>query len=223
MNMFIRSHPRFKLEADKAKAILRSARIVASDETGVRIEGTNSYHWVFHCKDAVVHQPDYSCAARVVDVGSGRPTTTAAFDVRNLLGRAWLRRAFEEWSESSPVRLRLTGSLADRLRQDWYFGQSSFDVAADGFVPGEASAPRQPLPAKPAPTTTTSALRRCRPLGRWGRRFASASSGTATPGTRDNAAPAAAAAPRTVGSLPVMSEKSPAILFSEWKTSFIDG
>jgi len=31
----------------------------------VRIEGTNSYHWVFHCKDAVVHQPDYSRAARV--------------------------------------------------------------------------------------------------------------------------------------------------------------
>ena len=31
----------------------------------MRIEGTNSYHWVFHCKDAVVHQPDYSRAARV--------------------------------------------------------------------------------------------------------------------------------------------------------------
>src|ERR1700712_4623057 len=65
MNMFIRSHPRFKIEAEKAKAILRAARVVASDETGVRIEGTNSYHWVFHSKDAVVHQPDYSRAARV--------------------------------------------------------------------------------------------------------------------------------------------------------------
>jgi transposase len=67
MNMFIRSHPRFEIEAEKAKAIVRAAQIVASDETGVRIEGTNSYHWVFHCKDAVVHQPDYSRAARVVD------------------------------------------------------------------------------------------------------------------------------------------------------------
>ena len=67
MNMFIRSHSRFKIEAERAKAILRAARVVASDETGVRIEGTNSYHWVFHCKDAVVHQPDYSRAARVVD------------------------------------------------------------------------------------------------------------------------------------------------------------
>jgi transposase len=44
MNMFIRSHPRFEIEADKAKAVLREARVVASDETGVRIEGTNSYH-----------------------------------------------------------------------------------------------------------------------------------------------------------------------------------
>jgi len=67
MNMFIRSHPRFEVEAGKAKAIVRAARVVASDETGVRIEGTNSFHWVFHCKDAVVHQPDYSRAARVVD------------------------------------------------------------------------------------------------------------------------------------------------------------
>ena len=37
----------------------------AEPDLGVRIEGTNSYHWVFHCKDAVVHQPDYSRAARV--------------------------------------------------------------------------------------------------------------------------------------------------------------
>ena len=71
MNMFIRSHPKFKIEADKAKAILRAARFVASDETGVRIEATNSYHWVFHCKGAVVHQPDYSRAARVVDETMG--------------------------------------------------------------------------------------------------------------------------------------------------------
>ena len=66
MNMFIRSHTGFRLEADKAKAVVRKAKVVASDETGVRIEGTNSYHWVFHCKDAVVHQPDYSRGARVV-------------------------------------------------------------------------------------------------------------------------------------------------------------
>ena len=57
MNMFIRSHPRFRIEADKAKAILRAAKIVASDETGVRIEGTNSYHWVFHCRTPLCAGP----------------------------------------------------------------------------------------------------------------------------------------------------------------------
>jgi transposase len=67
MNMFARTRPRFTCEADKARGALRTARVVASDETGVRIEGTNSYHWVFHCNDAVVHQPDYSRAARVVE------------------------------------------------------------------------------------------------------------------------------------------------------------
>ena len=66
MNMFARTQPRFRCEAVKARDVLRTAKVVASDETGVRIEGTNSYHWVFHCKDAVVHQPDYSRAARVV-------------------------------------------------------------------------------------------------------------------------------------------------------------
>jgi transposase len=74
MNMSIRSHAGFKIEADKAKAVLREARVVASDETGVRIEGTNSYHWVFHCKDAVVHQPDYSRGARVVEETMGGHT-----------------------------------------------------------------------------------------------------------------------------------------------------
>jgi transposase len=75
MNMFIRSHPAFKIEADKALAILRQAKVVASDETGVRIEGSNSYHWVFHCKGAVVHRPDYTRAGRVVDetMGGHRP------------------------------------------------------------------------------------------------------------------------------------------------------
>ena len=40
--------------------------MIASDETGVRIEGSNCWHWVFHCKNAVVHLPDYSRAGRVV-------------------------------------------------------------------------------------------------------------------------------------------------------------
>src|SRR5450432_366195 len=121
MNMFIRSHAKFKIEADRAKAILRAAKVVASDETGVRIEGTNSYHWVFHCKDAVVHQPDYSRAARVVDdmmAGhvpdvwiSDRYSAQQTHGVRHQTCLAHLARdtafAFEHGSDDLPFRFKL--------------------------------------------------------------------------------------------------------------------
>lgn len=41
--------------ATPALSALRRAAVVASDETGVRIEGSNGYHWVFRCEEAVVH------------------------------------------------------------------------------------------------------------------------------------------------------------------------
>lgn len=47
MNMLRRAQDRFVDERDHAIADLRRAKVVASDETGVRIEGSNSYHWVF--------------------------------------------------------------------------------------------------------------------------------------------------------------------------------
>lgn len=50
-----------------------------------------------------------------------------AFDVRDLLGRAWLRSAMRDWSREAPVRIRLTPSQADRLRADWYYGQATFE------------------------------------------------------------------------------------------------
>ena len=121
MNMFIRSHARFKIEAEKAKAVLRAARVVASDETGVRIEGTNSYHWVFHCKDAVVHQPDYSRAARVVEetMGGHRPevwlsdrySAQQSHGERHQTCLAHLARdtafALEHGSDDLPLRFKL--------------------------------------------------------------------------------------------------------------------
>jgi transposase len=36
---------------------LRWAAVVASDETGVGIEGSNAYHWVFRSDEAVVITP----------------------------------------------------------------------------------------------------------------------------------------------------------------------
>jgi hypothetical protein len=55
MNMFRRSAAAFAARREQALATLREARFVASDETGVRIEGVNAYHWVFHCAQAVIH------------------------------------------------------------------------------------------------------------------------------------------------------------------------
>src|ERR1700728_2867414 len=107
MNMFIRSHARFKIEAEKAKAILRAARVVASDETGVRIEGTNSYHWVFHCRDAVVHQPDYSRAARVVDdvrAATCRKSGSRIVIRLSKIMASGIRRVWRIWPATSPSR-----------------------------------------------------------------------------------------------------------------------
>jgi transposase len=56
MNMLRRTQGRFETGRDAAVATLRQAKVVASDETGVRIEGSNAYHWVFRCDEAVVHQ-----------------------------------------------------------------------------------------------------------------------------------------------------------------------
>jgi transposase len=56
----------FQAGRERAVAALRQAEVVASDETGVRIEGGNAYHWVFRCKDAVVHHAAPTRAASVV-------------------------------------------------------------------------------------------------------------------------------------------------------------
>ena len=48
MNLLCRAQGCFRAGRDAAMATLRRAEVVASDETGVRIEGSNAYHWVFH-------------------------------------------------------------------------------------------------------------------------------------------------------------------------------
>ena len=55
MNMLRRAQGHFAGGRDDAVSELRQASVVSSDETGVRIEGSNSYHWVFRCDRAVVH------------------------------------------------------------------------------------------------------------------------------------------------------------------------
>jgi transposase len=66
MNMLRRTQGRFETGRVAAVATLRQATVVASDETGVRIEGSNAYHWVFRCDEAVVHQAAPTRGAVVV-------------------------------------------------------------------------------------------------------------------------------------------------------------
>jgi transposase len=66
MNMLRRAQRTFAAKRDRAIVALRQARVVASDETGVRIEGSNAYHWVFRCSEAVVHHASPTRGAVVV-------------------------------------------------------------------------------------------------------------------------------------------------------------
>jgi transposase len=66
MNLLRRAQGCFQVGREQAAAALRQAEVVASDETGVRIEGSTGYHWVFRCKDAVVHHAAPTRAASVV-------------------------------------------------------------------------------------------------------------------------------------------------------------
>ena len=66
MNLLRRAQGCFRPGRDAAIAMLRKAEVVACDETGVRIEGSNAYHWLFHSAQAVVHTASPTCGAVVV-------------------------------------------------------------------------------------------------------------------------------------------------------------
>ena len=66
MNLLRRAQGSFRPGREEAVSTLRRATVVASDETGVRIEGSNAYHWVFHSADAVVHTASPTRGAVVV-------------------------------------------------------------------------------------------------------------------------------------------------------------
>src|SRR5215204_1564669 len=66
MNLLRRAQGCFAEGQRSAISALRRAEVVASDETGVRIEGANAYHWVFRSPEAVVHHAAPTRAAAVV-------------------------------------------------------------------------------------------------------------------------------------------------------------
>jgi len=66
MNLLRRAQGCFAGGQVRAVSALRQAEVIASDETGVRIEGSNAYHWVFRSPEAVVHHASPTRAASVV-------------------------------------------------------------------------------------------------------------------------------------------------------------
>ena len=78
-NMFQRAISAFETKKAAILARLRNAEAVASDETGVRIEGVNAQHWVFRAQDnegrIVLHEAAFSRGAQVVRevMGGHRP------------------------------------------------------------------------------------------------------------------------------------------------------
>lgn len=66
-NILTRSAAAFTPGYEAALSTLRQSKAVASDETGMRIEGTNSQQWVFVAKDAIVHHADYTRKADVIE------------------------------------------------------------------------------------------------------------------------------------------------------------
>jgi len=66
MNLLRRGAAAFAAKKADILTRLRQAEAVASDETGVRIEGVNAFHWVFRSSEAVLHEAAMSRGARVI-------------------------------------------------------------------------------------------------------------------------------------------------------------
>ncbi len=69
-----------------------------------------------------------------IDRTHERVDTTRQFDVKPMLGRAWLGSAMREWSREAPVRIRLSSEMAERLRHDWYYSHAIFETADDESI-----------------------------------------------------------------------------------------
>lgn len=72
---FQRARPRFDADVAAILARLRRARVVCSDETGVRIDGRGHWNWVFQNSDVVIHvvRPSRGAAVVAEVLGGHRP------------------------------------------------------------------------------------------------------------------------------------------------------
>lgn len=73
---------------------------------------------------------------RVIGVEEHRAPSTGRkeFDVRQFLGRKWLKSAMNSWQEQAPVKIRMTREQAQRLMQDWYYAHAKYHQVDDEEV-----------------------------------------------------------------------------------------
>jgi predicted DNA-binding transcriptional regulator YafY len=91
-------------------------------------------YWYLVGKEGKYPQDIRLCRAdRVIGIHPQSQATAAptAFDIREHLGRSWLRRAMQRWAANAPVRIRLTHQQAERLQQDWYFRHAHFEPLSE--------------------------------------------------------------------------------------------
>ena len=168
MNLLRRAQGCFQAGREQAVAALRCAPVVASDETGVRIEGSNAYHWVFRCTAAVVHHAAPTRAASVVREMmdghtprvwlSDRPSAQQGHSLAQQTCLAHLVRdvayALEASDDPVPFRLKLWLASAFAL------ADSVSHLAASTVVAKRRALERSLVAILAAPTTCdlTSAL-----------------------------------------------------------------
>jgi predicted DNA-binding transcriptional regulator YafY len=94
-------------------------------------------HWYLAGRpDRQTGKPRVWRAERVLTIRPDKQMTPRSpeFDVRQLLGRHWLKTAMKEWVKASPVQIRLSGRQAERLQQDWYYQHARFEQVAEDEI-----------------------------------------------------------------------------------------
>lgn len=75
-------------------------------------------------------------ADRVLEIKLSQPASPnpAPFDVRELLGRNWLKSAMDQWRQETPVKICLSPAQAGRLQKDWYYRHAHFEPVGEAQI-----------------------------------------------------------------------------------------
>src|SRR5215211_4533433 len=94
---FRRGKPRFDAGTAAILARLRRARIVGSDETGVRIDGQSCWNWVFQNAEVVIHVVRRSRGAGVIAAMMAGHARRSGFPI-------WNCQKFRVWGRTMPLK-----------------------------------------------------------------------------------------------------------------------